>query len=133
MIASINYERVIAQRGNQRLLAHGGLGYFPMWANGALNAGNVVVPLGLRGLCGLGAHHLEAGLGFTVVVTGGEIRNSGLDFAMDTFVTPSVGYRYANFIGGRLSLGAAYAPRISYGIMGLSYVHYFRAGIGMMF
>lgn len=133
VIASLHYERLLWATAHQRLLARGGLGYFPMSVNGANTGSNVLFPIGVRYLLGEGSHHLETGLSLTLVAVVGDLRNQGADFAVNTLLTPSIGYRYATFDGGRLSIGLAYSPRVALGVLGLSWDHYLRISVGVLF
>ena len=135
LLTSIHYERLLlGSNARARLLADGGLGWFPLSVNGQHALGTALVPVGLRGLYGLDAHHVELGLTWTTAVTPG-IDTSGTEgrVRLDGFVTPSVGYRHADFDAGRWSLGVAYAPRVSADVTHLRWDHYARLGAGVMF
>ena len=96
---SINYDRIMFNKGNIEL--GGRIGLFMLNKSSFV----ITIPMGINCLIGRSEHHLEIGIGNTVL---GEFA-SGQSTPITLFGTGTIGYRYQERTGG-LFLKIAYTP-----------------------
>lgn len=139
IVGSLNYERLIKMKSNNKLLSRVGLSYLPDILNH--NKGIISLPFGLYYLIGI-KHHLELGLNNTISwwnfngnpdersFSGVKIpRGSSISY----YVMPSIGYRFEDFYRKSVFYSLAYSPLIDFYEGGPGFNHWVKIGIGFSF
>lgn len=139
IVGSLNYERLIKMKSNNKLLSRVGLSYIPDILND--NKGVISLPFGLYYLIGI-KHHLELGINNTIVwwnFKGNADESKFADIKIQRgssiyyYVMPSIGYRFENFHQKSMFFSLAYSPIISFYKGDLVFNNWAKIGIGFSF
>ena len=100
---SLNYDRIVYQKGNFRAAVRAGLGVIPTKFESKTYWG-AMVPLELIGLVGRSKHFLETGLGFTPFLFPardlGSFERIYTGYKLESTIPFRIGYRYQKPDGG---------------------------------
>jgi len=128
-IGSLNFERLIHVKANNKILFRVGLSYLPLTVNSKHAFGSPILPFGFYYLIGI-KHHLELGLNNTLAYTIDNISNKN---EFHYLLMPSIGYRFENFYKKSIYFAFAYSPCLSFNKDNLKFSNWLKIGIGHSF
>lgn len=129
LFGSFNYERLILEKLNNKLLLRIGISYVPLKVNKNYAIGTPLIPIGLYYLIGV-KHNFELGLNNTIGYTIDNISNNS---EWNNIIMPSIGYRYETFYNKSIFISVAYSPGLYFMNSKIEFMNWAKIGIGYCF
>ena len=108
---SVNFERVLINGDKFKTASQFGISYYPA----TTGIRDIWMPLGLNEIFSFGKHHMEAGIGYVVIIEATrDQENKPDEWYWSGLMSGRIGYRYQN-PDGRLILRASFTPMIEHG------------------
>ena len=108
---SINYERILLNSDNFKTASQLGISYYPP----TTGVRDLWIPFGINEILSIGKHHIEAGLGYTLIREAArDQENNPLYWFWSGVITGRFGYRFQK-PNGRFIFRVAFTPLVEYG------------------
>jgi len=128
-IGSLNFERLINVKSNNKVLFRVGLSYLPLTVNNKRAFWTPILPFGFYYLNGI-KHHLELGLNNSLAFTIDNISNKK---EFHYILMPSIGYRFENFYKKSIYFAFAYSLVLSFNKDNLRFGNWLKIEVGHSF
>ncbi len=115
LATSVNFERTVFSNGENRIVPKVGIGYLPVFVNGAVSTGTFSLIAGANYIRGYKNH--QAVLGVSNSIAASFVNGLGDSFSSSTYnylIIPNFGYRYRISEKRGCFVGAGYSPIVSF-------------------